>query len=502
MAEAPGDGDDVGIMVGATMPPGVPFMPPVAPGGPTGAGELKGPVRGRFGFVVPGVVCAPATVAAPPARRAAARAMVLIFIMNAVLPALEVGKPDRSSCIRGSHRPLANALWMKLPFRALAGALAFSLLLPMQAGAQPVPYEINAVLPLTGPAAFLGQAQLSALKVAEKLINSTGGIKGRPVKFVTFDDQSSPQIDLQLTTPLIARHVPIVIDGGPVAMCRAVLPLFATAGPVSYCTSPALYPPAGGFVFSSSASSEDETHALVNFMRSKHWKRVAILTPTDATGQEADRVLRELFALPENRGMTVVAAEHFAPNDITVAAQMAKIKDAHPDVMMAWGTGTATATEYRGLKDAGLNIPVVGSNGNQQYALMKEWANILPDEYYQYSMKWAAYKTISPGPIKNSLAAMYKAFAADGLRPDGGTQVIWDPLFVVVAALRTLPDQPTAVQMRDAILQTRGFAGTNGYYDFRVGNQRGLTIKDCIVVRWDKKTMTFIPVTGSAGLPA
>ena len=44
-------------------------------------------------------------------------------------------------------------------------------------------------------------------------------------------------------------------------------------------------------------------------------------------------------------------------------------------------------------------------------------------------------------------------------------------------------------------------AGANGFYDFRVGNQRGLTIKDCIVVSWDPRAQAWQPVSGPGGLP-
>ena len=354
-------------------------------------------------------------------------------------------------------------------------------------------------MPLTGSAAFLGQSLLQAMRIVEKQTNDTGGIHGRKVELVVQDDESSPQIDVQLLTPLIAKHVPVVIDGGPVAMCRAAAPLVAAAGPVLYCLSPALYPPTGGYAFSTSASSEDETHALVNFMRSRHWKRVAVITPTDATGQEFERVIHQLMSLSENRGMELVAFEHFAPSDLSVIAQMAKIKDSHPDVVMAWGTGSATATAYRGLQDAGINVPVVGANGNQSYASMAQWASILPHEYYQYAMKWPAYTSLRPGPVKSAMATMYGAFNVVGLRPDIGASGAWDPLSIVVAQLRSLPESATAQQLRDAILQLHGYAGINGFYDFRIGNQRGLGLKDCIVVRWDAGRKTFVPVSGSGG---
>jgi branched-chain amino acid transport system substrate-binding protein len=378
-------------------------------------------------------------------------------------------------------------------------ALACSIGTPARAQALE-PYDIYALLPLTGTGAFLGSTEVTTLNILVKKLNAAGGIHGHPIRVQMLDNTSSPQTNVQLVTPLIAKHVPVIFDGGPVAMCRAIAPLM-TNGPVLYCLSPAFYPPSGSYQFSTGASSEDESHALLNFMHSKRWKRVAIMTPTDATGQEADRVFKDLFALPQFRDMTIVAYEHFAPADLSVAAQVSKIKDAHPDVIMAWGTGTSTATEYRGLKDAGLNVPVVGANGNQQNALMDQWASILPSEYYQYATKWPAYKTVGAGPVKNALTAMYAAYAAAGQKPDNGVGLVWDPVSIVVEMLRSLPENATAQQLRDAILQLHGYAGINGFYDFRVGNQRGLTINDCIVVRWNVATKTFDPVSGSAGLP-
>ncbi len=39
-------------------------------------------------------------------------------------------------------------------------------------------YTLNAIVSLTGPAAFLGKGEQQALTLAEKVVNDTGGIKG------------------------------------------------------------------------------------------------------------------------------------------------------------------------------------------------------------------------------------------------------------------------------------------------------------------------------------
>ena len=78
---------------------------------------------------------------------------------------------------------------MKMKY-ILVALLAASLSLPASApiAAAAEPYPIYTILSLTGIAAFIGQGEVTTLKAAEGVINSTGGIHGRPVQFVVQDD--------------------------------------------------------------------------------------------------------------------------------------------------------------------------------------------------------------------------------------------------------------------------------------------------------------------------
>src|SRR5579871_5796607 len=100
------------------------------------------------------------------------------------------------------------------------------------------PFDINVILPLTGTVAFLGQKEKESLDVIESLVNKTGGIKGRPVKFVYYDDQSSPPVSVQLVNQLVAtKHPPVILGSSFVSTCSATAPLVETTGPVQYCFS-------------------------------------------------------------------------------------------------------------------------------------------------------------------------------------------------------------------------------------------------------------------------
>jgi branched-chain amino acid transport system substrate-binding protein len=384
---------------------------------------------------------------------------------------------------------------------AFVALLLLVAMVPSPARSQPAPYEINVILPLTGGAAFVGEANAETLRIEEKTINASGGIHGRPVRFVVLDDQSNPTIDVQLTAGLIAKHVNAIIQGGLAASCRATVPLVSANGPVMYCTSPSYTPQVAGYVFVSGTATLDGMHALFNYFKWHNWKRVAIMSTTDASGQEGDAVMQQLLALPDYRDMTVTDYEHFAPADLSVQAQTIKIRGSKPDVLIAWGSGAPVQTEFRAIKEAGINIPIVVSLANQTYGTMKQWTDIIPPQLLLYSMKWPSFATIGHGPVKDAMAVMYKAYRDAGIRPDGGAAVTWDPVMILVHMLRTLPEDASAQQLRDAILQLHGYAGIDGYYDYR-GNQRGVGLKDDIVVRWDSQGKTgWIPVSASAGAP-
>ena len=156
-------------------------------------------------------------------------------------------------------------------------------------GAPPAgaPYELNVILPLTGGAAFLGQTEWRTLQVLERFENSSGGIQGRPIHLAVQDDQTSPQLGVQLANQVLAKKVPVLLGSALVAICRAMAPLMK-AGPVMYCFSPGIHPDEGSYVFTSGVSTHDLAQAGITFFRAKGWTRLAVLTSTDATGQDAE----------------------------------------------------------------------------------------------------------------------------------------------------------------------------------------------------------------------
>ncbi len=382
---------------------------------------------------------------------------------------------------------------------ALACAVALAVAGPPVARAADEPYEINAVLSLTGTAAFLGQEEKQALDAVEKITNAHGGIRGRKIRFVVQDDQSNPQLAVQLTRGVMDKHVPVILGSSLVAQCNAMMAVVKDAGPVQYCFSPGIHPDRSTYTFSSSVSTKDLALIMVRYFHKKGWNRIAVMTSTDATGQDAERNFDAAFAAPENKGTQLVAKEHFNPSDVTVTAQLQRIKAANPQVLVAWTTGTPFGTVLRDIAGAGLDIPIGAGNGNIIYAQMKQYTKFLPKELYFAGVQYFRDPKDIRGPLRTPIEEFDKAIAPS--KPDLGQGLGFDSAMIVVDALRHLGTNASASQVRDYIDNLHGYIGTHGVFDFRSGDHRGLGVGNAVMVRYDAGKELFVPVSKPGGDP-
>src|SRR5882757_7987058 len=94
------------------------------------------------------------------------------------------------------------------------------------AGAQAKPITVGFGMALTGGLAPNGKAALLAMQIATEDINAKGGIMGRPVKLVYYDDQSNPSTVPGLYTKLMdVDKVDIVVSGYATNMVAPAMPV-------------------------------------------------------------------------------------------------------------------------------------------------------------------------------------------------------------------------------------------------------------------------------------
>jgi len=205
--------------------------------------------------------------------------------------------------------------------------------------------------------------------------------------------------------------------------------------------------------------------------------------------------------LPENKSMQLVSAQHFAPGDASVAAQMAVIKGANPNALIAWATGGAAGNLMRGEKDIGLDIPTMTSPGNLTDAFFKQYGAVLPTELIYPAVPYYAKGAPTDPATAKAVAEMAKALEAAGAQPDMITISAWDPALVLVSALQKLGPDASAPKLRDYLLQLQGWVGANGPYDYVTNPQRGVGGNNVVMVRWDGQKKAVVAASNFGGTP-
>jgi branched-chain amino acid transport system substrate-binding protein len=385
--------------------------------------------------------------------------------------------------------------------KLLRVCLAFALLL----GAAPAiaagdePLTINVILSLTGAAAFVGVDEKAAFAVYEGALNKAGGIRGRQVHFQIWDDQSSPQVALQLANGIIDKHAPVIVGPAVTGTCAAVDPVVRNSGPVEYCLSPGLQPQKGTYVFSSSRSLDATLLAEARFLNDKNYDRIGVLTATDASGQAGSKGLND--AVPAYKALSIVDEEKFAPAAITLNAEIAKIMQLKPQCIFIFATGPAFATALRGLKDAGVDLPVFTSSANLNKEQLSQYTAFLPKDLYFDGFPFQVGVPMGTAGQRNAYATFTGAFKSAGVVPTTTSAYAWDPLNIVVSAFKQIGPDATATQIRDYIAGLHDFGGVNGSYDFRTGDQHGLGVDSVVLVKWSQAAGAVTAASQTGGKP-
>jgi branched-chain amino acid transport system substrate-binding protein len=358
---------------------------------------------------------------------------------------------------------------------------------------------------LTGPLAFYGQAVAKGLELLSVAVNKNGGVNGRPIKFVIADQQSNPQVTAQLMSQAVARGAQLVMDAGGASSCLGAGSQVKSEGPLLYCMTPVVHPSPGSYIFiASTPSFYDQYATIVRYLRLRGLTKIGLISSTDATGLESEKNVDQIAALPENKGVAITTHERLALSDLSVTAQIERIKASGAQAIIAGTTGTAFQTILRGVRDAGLDVPVAASAGNLSYRQMESFAPSLPKgDVLITGFPVYARDAIGNTPALRKVVDQFYDFmkSNDIPKPEVGYATAWDQGAVVVDALRRKGANASAAQLRDYISNLRGLTGLFGTLDFKAAPQSGASKEWIFIMRWDPTNNQFVPLSKAGGEP-
>lgn len=381
-------------------------------------------------------------------------------------------------------------------FGLLAGLTAT---MGVPATAAPETFEMPTLLSVTGSAAFIGKQALESVQRLAASINAQGGIRGKMLHVSLQDTTSTPATAVQLLNGLISSNTQAVFGPTFTAECSALIPLIEK-GPVEYCYAPGVHPKPGTFMFSGGVGSDSMAHSIANYFRLKGYKRIAIISSTDASGQDFEENYEKAMAEPANSAMQTVAREHFSTSDLSVQAQIARIKAAKPETLIVWTAGTGLGVALHGVHDVDLDVPIMAGNGNMVRAQLTGYEAFVPKILEFPGVPGMTPLANESAGVKAAQAQYFGAYAKDGLKPDLPGALSWDPTHLILDAYKAIGWNATSEQIRSWIASQKAWPGVNGIYDFSKYPQRGIGTESCVIDRWDPKAHDFVAVSAAGGV--
>ena len=218
--------------------------------------------------------------------------------------------------------------------------------------------------PQTGFAASDGKSATIGAELAIEQINAAGGVLGKKLELVVYDDQAKPAQAIPIANKLIGQDKVVVgISGSYSGATRSAAGIFQEAR-IPYIAAYAIHPDitrAGNYVFRTSFLGEVEGRAgakLVGDLLKK--KKVVIITLQNDFGKSLAAGFK---AAAKKFGVTVINEYQYSIKDRQFGAIVAKVKADNPEAIYASGYFFTAGPLVSQLRAAGVTVPVIGQEG-------------------------------------------------------------------------------------------------------------------------------------------
>jgi branched-chain amino acid transport system substrate-binding protein len=284
----------------------------------------------------------------------------------------------------------------------VACALAFGAL-TAHAGAQSnAPIRIGFSIAQTGPLSAAGKSGLLALQIWRDDVNARGGLLGRQVELVVYDDQGSASITPGIYTKLIdVDKVDLLIAPYGTNPTASVMPLVKQRDLLLM----------GNFALDANAqirhdkyfnnqpwsSARDSALPFLDLCKKLGAKTIAVLAADAEFAQNiANGVRGELTA----HGLQALYDQNYPPNTVDFSSMLRAIRAKKPDAVFVASYPAESSAIIRGLNELGVGESVKLFGGGMvglQYASIMESLGSQLNGVVNYNT-WAPEKTMDfPG---------------------------------------------------------------------------------------------------------
>lgn len=348
----------------------------------------------------------------------------------------------------------------------------------------PEPIKIAAIYAHTGVAALDNEDSWLGVRLAVDTVNNNGGVLGRDLQLLEFDNQSSALGTVKAAQQAIARGVVSVIGSAWSAHSLAMAPILNQAGvPMisSVSTTPSLTQNKP-YVFRVCFTDNFQGIVMAEFARQRlHKQRAVTLTIID--NQFSTGLAHYFNQAFQQFGGEVLWQGEYTENAIDFSSIMHKLKALKPDVVFIPGY----------LRDSGLLIKQAAQHGiDTQFLGGDGWdigMTLYGDEFvygHYYASHW---HTAMADSDSRYFKQLFTQQYPDHPTITSGSALAFDAVMVLVDAIRRSQSTQGAT-VREALANTHDFNGVTGNISF---DQEGNPLaKQAIILQLSPPESKFV----------
>jgi branched-chain amino acid transport system substrate-binding protein len=321
--------------------------------------------------------------------------------------------------------------------------------------------KIGFFAPITGPAAADGMSAKNAVELGVKEVNASGGIRGKKVALIVYDDRLKAEEAVAIANKLIEKDKVVgVVSGAYSGPTRVAAPIFQKAG-MPMVAGYAVHPDVtwnpntkkpNDYIFRNGFLGEVEGAAAAEFaVKGLTAKRISIIFMDNDFGRSISAGFAERA---EKLGATILTKQMYKfPGEKDFRPYLTTIKEGNPDVIFAAGYYNEAASIVRQAKELGIKSQILGEEGFDSPKFLE-----IAGDAAEGVMIATNLNRDDPRPLVQNFLKNYRKDYGQDADMVGASS--YDAFMILVSAIKKAGTDPKAI--KKALLGTKDYNGLTG----------------------------------------
>ncbi|HHV99809.1 MAG TPA: ABC transporter substrate-binding protein [Clostridiaceae bacterium] len=331
---------------------------------------------------------------------------------------------------------------------------------------------------LSGGAATYGQGSVEGIKLAVEEINAEGGINGKKIVLVEYDNKSEPAEATALSTRLMTKDKVVAVLGpATTGAFKATIPeAIKHKVPVASgsATADDVTADANGvkeYAFRICFSDSYQGTAMANFALSNLSAKKAVII-MDSASDYAKGLAENFTKTFEAGGGSIVAKEAYVAGDKDFNSIITSIKGQEFDVVFIPGYYEEAGLIIKQARAQGIDVPVLGADGFDSPVLLElAGAEALNNVFFSNH-----YSSLDESPVVQEFIKNFKA--KYNKEPDAFNALGYDVAMFVADGIRRAEDLK-GESVKKALEETNNFEGVTGTFSI---DEKHNAVKKLVII--------------------